>query len=234
VIPPVSTSPLISSIYPTFGIVGTLTTILGSNFGVTQSSSTVTFNGLQASPSSWSDTQIVVAVPGGAASGDIVTTVSGVASNGVAFAIQPPLLQMQVSDSVAAVTLSDAENLDWVIWGAEGSNPSATRSSTELISNYTVLGGASVSTYNNGIIQFAWSGGTPIASGSGVTPYINVYGLNAGFQITASADTTIKTLKLYASSCDSLQISAALTRIIREDQRNGKPVVLQTCCLDSV
>jgi len=211
VIPPVSTSPLISSIYPTFGIVGTLTTILGSNFGVTQSSSTVTFNGLQASPSSWSDTQIVVAVPGGAASGDIVTTVSGVASNGVAFAIQPPLLQMQVSDSVAAVTLSDAENLDWVIWGADGSTPSATRSSTELISNYTVLGGASVSTYNNGIIQFAWSGGTPIASGSGVTPYINVYGLNAGFQITASADTTIKTLKLYASSCDSLQISAALS-----------------------
>ena len=25
-----------------------------------------------------------------------------------------------------------------------------------------------------------------------------------------------------------------LARIIREDQRNGKPVVLQTCCLDSV
>jgi CheY-like chemotaxis protein len=35
-------------------------------------------------------------------------------------------------------------------------------------------------------------------------------------------------------AADGHEAKAILARIIREDQRNGKPVVLQTCCLDSV
>jgi len=35
-------------------------------------------------------------------------------------------------------------------------------------------------------------------------------------------------------SSDEKAMIEILARIIREDQRNGKPVVLQTCCLDSV
>jgi RHS repeat-associated protein len=80
----------ITSITPTAGSVGTPVTITGTNFGVTQGASTVTFNGTMASPTSWNDTSIVVPVPAAAASGDVVVTVGGVASNGVNFTVPPP------------------------------------------------------------------------------------------------------------------------------------------------
>ena len=45
------------------GPVGTIVTISGLNFGATQGTSTLTFNSAAASPTSWSDKNIVVAVP---------------------------------------------------------------------------------------------------------------------------------------------------------------------------
>ncbi len=50
------------------------------------------FNGTTGTPASWSATSIVVPVPTGATTGNIVVTVSGVASNGVAFTVSPPTL----------------------------------------------------------------------------------------------------------------------------------------------
>ncbi|MGO9095117.1 MAG: IPT/TIG domain-containing protein, partial [Bryobacteraceae bacterium] len=82
----------ISSLSPTSGLVGTAVTIAGSNFGASQGSSAVTFNGTSAgAASSWSATSITVAVPSGATSGNVVVTVYGAASNGVPFTvIYPP------------------------------------------------------------------------------------------------------------------------------------------------
>ncbi|MGD1102648.1 MAG: IPT/TIG domain-containing protein, partial [Terriglobia bacterium] len=80
----------ITNITPTAGSAGTPVTITGTNFGPTQGASTVTFNGTMASPTSWNDTSIVVPVPAAAASGDVVVTVGGVASNGVNFTVPPP------------------------------------------------------------------------------------------------------------------------------------------------
>src|SRR5437660_11364031 len=77
----------ITSLNPASGLVGTSVTITGTNFGATQGTSTVKFNGTTATPTSWSATSIVVPVPTGATTGNIVVTVSGVASNGVAFKI---------------------------------------------------------------------------------------------------------------------------------------------------
>jgi hypothetical protein len=79
--------PQVTSLSPTTGAVGTAVTITGTNFGATQGSSTVTFNGTPAVPTSWSVTQIVAPVPTGATTGNIVVTVGGVASNGVAFTV---------------------------------------------------------------------------------------------------------------------------------------------------
>jgi hypothetical protein len=62
-------------------------TISGANFGATQGSSTVTFNGTTATPTSWSATSIVAPVPAGATTGNVVVTVGGVASNGVNFTV---------------------------------------------------------------------------------------------------------------------------------------------------
>jgi IPT/TIG domain len=80
-------NPTITSLSTTSGPTGTPVTITGTNFGTTQGTSTVTFNGTVASASSWSATSIAVTVPTGATSGNVVVTVGGVASNGVSFTV---------------------------------------------------------------------------------------------------------------------------------------------------
>ncbi|HLC41270.1 MAG TPA: IPT/TIG domain-containing protein [Methylomirabilota bacterium] len=73
--------PTINSLSPVSGAVGASVTITGSNFGATEGSSTVTFNGVVATPTSWSDTTIVAPAPAGATAGQVVVTVQ--VANGV-------------------------------------------------------------------------------------------------------------------------------------------------------
>jgi hypothetical protein len=82
-----SSDPSINSISPSGGTIGTSVTITGSNFGSPQGSSTVTFNGTTASPTSWSASSIVVPVPTGATTGNVIVTVAGVASNPYGFEV---------------------------------------------------------------------------------------------------------------------------------------------------
>lgn len=85
-----SQAPTISSVSPTSGVVGTQVTIIGANFGATQGTSALTFNGTPATSfTSWSATSIVTAVPTGATTGSVVVTVGTVASNSVNFTIVP-------------------------------------------------------------------------------------------------------------------------------------------------
>jgi IPT/TIG domain/Glucodextranase, domain B len=93
--------PLISSISPTSGAPGSTITIAGSGFGATQGSSTVTFNGISAAVVSWSDTQIVIIVPTGATSGNIVVTVNGTVSNSFFFNVTLPLAITSVAPQSA-------------------------------------------------------------------------------------------------------------------------------------
>ena len=72
---------------PARGPAGTLVTLAGTSFGPTQRASTVTFNGVEAAPASWSNTAITAPVPEGATPGPVVVTVDGQASNGVAFTV---------------------------------------------------------------------------------------------------------------------------------------------------
>ena len=74
---------------PDSGPVGTSVKVKGLNFGASQGESTVTFNGTSATPTSWSDTKIQVAVPVGATTGPVVVTVNGQVSNGVTFTVDP-------------------------------------------------------------------------------------------------------------------------------------------------
>jgi hypothetical protein len=83
-------APSITSLNPTSAVAGMSVTIAGANFGATQGTSTLTFNGTAATPTSWSATSIVAPVPAGATTGNVVVTVGGVASNGVAFTITTP------------------------------------------------------------------------------------------------------------------------------------------------
>ena len=80
----VGSTPFISSLSPIVGGVGTAVTITGSNFGATQGTSTVQFNGaVSTSILSWSSSQIVAAVPSAVPSGTgpVTVTVNSITSN---------------------------------------------------------------------------------------------------------------------------------------------------------
>ena len=80
-------APLIKKINPSSGPVGTVVMLRGNNFQSSQGASTVTFNGVEATPASWKGKRIQVPVPAGATSGPVVVTVGGQASNGVPFTV---------------------------------------------------------------------------------------------------------------------------------------------------
>src|SRR6266581_5003437 len=83
-------APSITGLNPTSGPIATSVAVAGTNFGVSQGASTVTFNGISGTPTSWSTSSIVVPVPNGATSGNVVVTVSGAFSNGVLFTVTTP------------------------------------------------------------------------------------------------------------------------------------------------
>jgi len=79
----------ITSLSSTSGAVGTPITLTGTGFGQSQGTSSVSVNGATASPSTWSDTSIIVTVPLAASLGTaaVVVNVFGTASNAMPFAI---------------------------------------------------------------------------------------------------------------------------------------------------
>ena len=81
----VTGGPSITSLSPSTGAGGASVTITGQNFGATQGSSAVRFNGLPATVTSWSNTSIGVTAPAGVTTGPVTVTVSGQASNGATF-----------------------------------------------------------------------------------------------------------------------------------------------------
>lgn len=78
---------VITSLSATSGAPGATIVVNGMGFGAAQGASTITFNGTPGTPSSWSDSSIVVPVPAGATSGNVVVTSGGSASNGVFFTV---------------------------------------------------------------------------------------------------------------------------------------------------
>lgn len=83
-------APSITSVSPTTGSVGAPVTISGANFGATRGTSTVTFNGVPATPTSWASNGIIVPVPVGATTGNVAVQVAGAISNGVDFTVVAP------------------------------------------------------------------------------------------------------------------------------------------------
>ncbi len=128
---PGPTGPVISGISPASGPAGTPVDIAGSGFGPSQGSSTVTFNGVAAPVTAWSDTLIKAVVPDGAGSGNVVVTVGGIASNGVYFDVSTggeTVLESQskvIGPAGGSITLTDGAALA-VAPGALDSNATFT------------------------------------------------------------------------------------------------------------
>ena len=132
--------PSISGISPASAAIATPVTITGTNFGATQGTGTVTFNGTAATPTSWSATSIVMPVPAGATTGNVVVTVAGVASNGVVFTTPAPHitgLSLGGPNCPCVASLSGPPQMGFVINGtgfgtSQGTSGSATLSGTPL------------------------------------------------------------------------------------------------------
>ena len=100
------TVPTISTLSPSSGPTGTSVTISGSNFGATQGSSTVTFNGTSATPTSWNSTSIVIPVPAAANTGNVVVTVGAGSSNGMSFSVVPNITGLSPLSGMAGTAIT--------------------------------------------------------------------------------------------------------------------------------
>ena len=98
--------PTITSLSTTSGIVGTTVTITGTGFDGSQGSSTVTFNGAPATPTSWAAKSIVVTVPAAATTGSVVVTVNGGPSNGVQFTVLPNITTLSTTSGIAGAVVT--------------------------------------------------------------------------------------------------------------------------------
>ena len=88
---PNALGPTISSLSVTSGPINWPVTISGTNFGASQGTGIVQFNGTTAAITSWTMTSIQTQVPAGATTGPvIVTTSTGRVSNGLTFTLVPP------------------------------------------------------------------------------------------------------------------------------------------------
>lgn len=92
---PFTPTPSISSLSSNFGVAGTAVTISGDSFGNSQvSGSTVTFDGVPATVSKWTNTSIIATAPSGATTGYVVVSVNGVPSAGIMFTYTPSITSL--------------------------------------------------------------------------------------------------------------------------------------------
>ena len=118
--------PVISSLSPSAGPVGTVVTVSGSNFGLTQGISSVAFGQFFAIPTQWSQDKIVVPVPPGAVTSSVVVMVAGQASNALPFTVSSS--SPTTASITGTVTQSDGVTpiVGATITVLNGSNPVAT------------------------------------------------------------------------------------------------------------
>jgi YD repeat-containing protein len=104
-------APSIQLLSPSSGAVGTIVTISGANFGSAQGSgSAITFHGVAATSTVWSNNSITVPVPTGTAagSGPVVVTVGGAASNVSTFTVGAGKLTGTITSSASGAVVSGA------------------------------------------------------------------------------------------------------------------------------
>lgn len=102
--------PQITRVNPAYGKAGDVITITGTSFGSSQGSSSVSFNGVNASSIiSWSNTKIVCRAPAGASTGNVTAAVNGIASTSAAFTATQTTRKAYVAANaiVPVITLYD-------------------------------------------------------------------------------------------------------------------------------
>jgi len=211
--PPV---PTITSLTPSVGPTGIHVVIAGTNFGTSQGASTVTFNGVLATVTSWSDTSIGVTVPSTAMTGPVIVTVGGVASNSSTFTVTAPsnggmpgplnllLIPAQNFNTPVMWTLdptnfNDPSNGGFYNWKVEDVIAGRTPTCNRIVITYRDLGVAIITATLSGVDQNTKKVvtnsqvvtlGTAAASGKLVTQIVNMSltAQNLQFSVTRAAN----------------------------------------------
>lgn len=124
-------APIIFTVSPSTAGVGATVTIVGENFGDTQGTSTVTFNGMVATVSAWAKKSLTLTVPSLAITGPVVVTVGGVASNSVTFTLSTSALCSTTTADAARATVQAA--IDAAAAGDTVCVPTGTASWTPVV-----------------------------------------------------------------------------------------------------
>ena len=99
------------------------------------------------------------------------------------------------------VPLTTEGSADWGHWGLNAAGDFNHKAGvTQQISNYTLVGTVTPARYANNAIGYTWTDGTPTASTTNSTTGIFVTGAGNGFSLTAPADTSVRTLKVYVGA----------------------------------
>ena len=118
-----------------------------------------------------------------------VTTTGGALSGGIA---TPPSLVNLTAEGLA----------DWVHWGLFTETTFNHKAGVaQQISNFSIIGPDNTAyQYGDNANGYGWNDGTPTAVVTNTVTGVYVVGLNNGFLVTAPADTSLKTLKLYVGA----------------------------------
>jgi murein DD-endopeptidase MepM/ murein hydrolase activator NlpD len=120
----------------------------------------------------------------------------------IAVNVLPPFTGGALSGSLGAasspVNLTSEGTLDWTHWGLVSASSFNRRSGvTAQLSNYTRIGGIGAKRFTGSAVLLSWSNGTPTASATNTSTGLYIHGVGNGFQLTAPADTTERTLRLH-------------------------------------
>jgi RHS repeat-associated protein len=186
--------PSVASISPTTGTAGTQVQINGNNFGATQGSSTLKFNGqtvAQGGIGLWSNTMIVAMIPTTAASGQVQVNVGGLdSSSPVYFTVPPP--------QITGITPSIGGTGNSVTIAGSGFGATAVTNGV----NFTNGGAAAVSSWSDTQIVATVPGGT-------TTGPVRVWAANN--EVSNVVNYTVPSLKVSTLSPDVGPVGTQVT-----------------------
>ncbi|MBB5190641.1 hypothetical protein HNQ50_001363 [Silvimonas terrae] len=96
---------------------------------------------------------------------------------------------------VTNANLTTEGTADWIHWGNSPVNRK--RGVTSVLSDFTAVGSGPATAYNNDLRPLSWSDGTPTTAAATDTNGVYVNAANNGFEFTAPADTTQRTLVVH-------------------------------------
>lgn len=106
--------------------------------------------------------------------------------------------QMLTPPIPRAVNLTAEGAVDWAHWGNGGSQVFDHKGLVnQQISNFTVIGTDTAKWLADNPTSFSWTNGTPNTAATNTQTGVFVIGVGNGFEVTAPADTSVRTLRLH-------------------------------------